>query len=235
MNKNMLTRTALILTFLVLFCSFSPSVLSVRTIHLAGLIIDAADLSPVKSAQIYDAENHLLGSSDEKGYYNIAIAYAKTGEMIFSLKIKKQGFQNFTQNEHWGNLADPENIMYFGLKRSHTASRSFSAFADGPIKGPLSYETVAEHFGKVKKQKVFNDKLAAAKAGNQDVLVRVDNQFYIVDENGWILINSDKDLISINDKKLISADKLNSTIKRSSVKGMSPVDKKDAKFVIYTR
>lgn len=91
------------------------------------------------------------------------------------------------------------------------------------------------HFGKVKKQKVFNDKLEKAKAGNQDILVKIDDQFCIVDKTGWILINSDKDLISINDDQKITVGELNSTLKRRDTKGMTPLDKKETKFVIYTK
>jgi hypothetical protein len=56
-----------------------------------------------------------------------------------------------------------------------------------------------------------------------------------VDSNGWIALNSDKDLVSIDNKQVVSADKLNSIVKRKNIKGMTPVDSKDAKFLIRTK
>jgi len=89
--------------------------------------------------------------------------------------------------------------------------------------------------GKNKYDKLVNSELSAAKAGNQDVLVKVDNKFYMVDETGWIVISSDKDSILINKKQLVIADQLNGTIKRKDIKWMTPLNAKNTKFAVYTK
>jgi hypothetical protein len=239
MKKPAAIRSALIIAFII--SSFSVAFATKtnstdRTIELAGLVVNAKDLSPVEAAKIYDADNNLLGSTDKNGYYHIHFGYSKTGELYFKLKIVKDGFQSFTQSEHWGNLNDPKNVMYFGLRANHAAAGSFASFADNRSSvSDLSYSNVLNHFSKVRGEKEFNDQLADAKAGNEKVLVLISGKFYIVDNNGWIQINSDKDAILINDKQVLVADQLNANIKRKDVKWMSPVDSKQAKFAIHTR
>jgi hypothetical protein len=234
MKKPNIIRAALLAAFLVSLVSFSFASprLPERVISLAGLVVNAQTLSPIESAQIFDAEGHKLGTTDKNGYYKIRFNADKPGEIHFELKIEKQGFQSFTQNEHWGDLGDTQTIMYFGLKASNAKSKSFSSFGDNH---DLSYANVLAHFDKVRHEREFDGKLEAAKTGNQHVLVQIDGKCYIVDNSGWIQLNSDKDLVSIDNKKVVSADKLNDLVKRKDVSGMTPVESKEAKFLIHTR
>ena len=239
MSKHILVKSSLIIAIILSLSSFSLVLaenFNKRSINLAGLVVDGGTLLPVEGAKIYDAQGNALGTTDKNGYYNITINYTKSGEMYFQVKIVKQGFQRFVQHEHWGNLGDTKNIMYFGLKALHSNIKSFATFADGPLNNDaLGYDNVLHQFSKVKEQKAFNDKLSNAKSGNEDVFVRIDDQLYIADNTGWIHINSEKDLISINDQQMLTADKLNSRIKRKDIKGMTPLDKKEAKFAVYTK
>jgi hypothetical protein len=239
MSKHIVIKPALVILLITALTSFSfasKKTPATRAINLAGLIFDAGTMAPVGAAKIYDGDGNLLGVTDSKGYYNVTINYVKSGEMYFKVKIEKQDFQSFEHNEHWGNLGDTKTIMYFGLKESHSNAKPFSSFAGNtPIRDDLSYENVLHHFEKVKLEKQFNDKLAGSKAGNENVLIKIDDQLYIVDSTGWIKIDSEKDLISIDGERVLTADKLNSTIKRKDVKGMTPLDSKEAKFAIYTK
>lgn len=239
MNRFIIAKSGLLIALIIIFSSFSfasKKKAGIRNIDLAGLVVSAQTLSPIESAKIYDSDGNLLGATDKNGYYNVRISYGKSGEMYFKMKIVKEGFHDFVQNEHWGDLGDTKKIMYFGLKPSHSKISSFSAFGDsGSNSNDLSYDGVISHFDKVKAQKEFNNKLENAKAGNENVLLQIDGSFYIVDNSGWIKLNADDDLISINDKQMLTADKLNSTIKRKDVRWMTPLDKKEAKFAIYTK
>jgi hypothetical protein len=239
MNRFIVAKSRLLITLIIIFSAFSfasKKKVGIRNIDLAGLVVNAQTLSPIESAKIYDSDGKLLGTTDKNGYYNVRISYGKSGEMYFKVKIVKEGFHDFVQNEHWGDLGDTRKIMYFGLKASHSNVSSFSTFGDsGSNSNDLSYDGVISHFDKVKAQKDFNDKLENVKAGNEDVLVQIDGSFYIVDNSGWIKLNTDKDLVSVDDRQMLTADKLNSSIKRKDVKWMTPLDKKGAKFAIYTR
>lgn len=209
-----------------------------RNINIAGLVVNTQTLLPIESAKIYDSANNLLGTTDEKGYFNISIKTydTKANELFFKLKVEKQGFRLFSDREHWANF-DRNSIMYFGLSASKHEAKSFSKlvynFNDDR---KLSYDNVLAHFKEVRLEKEFKDKLETVKSGNENVLVQIDKQLYIVNRNGWIRINSGNDLISVNSKQVLTADKLNATFKRKNIKSMTPLDsKEEAKFAIYTR
>jgi hypothetical protein len=191
-------------------------------------------LTPLEGAKIYDSENKLLGTTDKNGYYKVKIIYQKEGAISFKFRVSKDGFIDIVQRENWGDLPGGDNtIRYYGLKETNNPIDE--SFASPLFSGNLNYEDVVLGFKKVKKEREFNAKLNLAKQGNENILLLIDGKFYIVDKTGWIQITSDKDLISIDGKQIISADKLNSTLKRKKVKWMTPIQSQDAKFAIHTK
>jgi len=204
----------------------------VRNIDIAGLVVDAQTLLPVNRAAIYDAQNKVLGTSNAKGYYKIQLIYKQSGSLNFRLKIVKRGFVTFHQHENWADQpGDTRGLFYFGLKKVRSRAASFSSLQHGD----LDYDNVYAGFAKVRNERAFYNKLAAAKAGNQKVLLRIDTGLYIVDKTGGIKINSEKDIIALNGRQLVTAGQLNALIKRRDIKGMTPVAGKEEKFAIDTR
>ncbi|MBD1385240.1 hypothetical protein IDJ75_08105 [Mucilaginibacter rigui] len=235
-----LTAAKLILTiaFTVLLSTLSfvsAKTPEVRDINIAGLVFNSETLSPIDSAAIYDSGNNILGTTDKNGYFKITIRYNNPGEIYFGLRVVKHGFQKFIRREHWGNLSgNISTIMYFGLNSS--ANKAFSSSPNSIANSnDLSYDNVLRNFDKVKEEKTFNDKLAKAKADNQDVFIPIDNQFYLVNNTGWIKLTSETDLVAIDKKNTIAANKLNTVIKRSSIKWMTPVSGKAEKFAVHTK
>jgi len=237
MNKFLITK----LSFVAILLFFTPALLlasthnrMTRNINIAGLVVDSKTLLPIEAAGIYWTDETLLGKTDVRGYFKISLSFMADGEMRFKLKIIKKGYNNIMQSEHWGNLpGDTKALMYFGLDKG-SGSNSFSKLVNKVI-GDLDYHITLEHFDQVKIARTFDNKLSAAKAGNQDVLVKVDDKPYIVNETGWIAISSDKDSILINKKQLVIADKINGIVKRKSIKWMTPLDAKNTKLAIYTK
>lgn len=239
MNKFLILRFSLvallsILTVTQLFAKKRDGI--TRNINIAGLVVDSKTMQPIESAEIYGTNEQLLGKTDAKGYYYITLNFSADGEMKFKLKISKKGYNNIIQSEHWGNLSNGiKALMYFGLDKTGTsASNSFSKLVNNSVTD-LGYGNVLKNFDSVKTGKTFDDKLSEAKAGNQDVLIKIDNKLYIIDKTGWIAISSAKDSILINKKQLIIADQLNSTIKRKDIKSMTPLNAKNTRFAIYTK
>jgi len=234
--NNFFKNTILIILITSLILSFSFAEkrnLDIRKIGIAGLVVNAQTLLPVENAEIHDINNKLIGTTDPKGYFNITIDYLESGEVIFKLKIISKGYQTFTEYDHWGDMkTNTKKVMYFGLKPSKSNADPFSLFGSTD---ETAYKNVLNGFDEVKAEKKFNDELTAAKKGNENTLVKIDGRFYIVDNGGWIMLNTDKDSIYLNDKELIMADKLNTTIKRNKIRGMSPIGTKSTKFVIYTK
>ena len=229
------------MSFVAILLFFIPALLlantynrMTRNIDIAGLVVDSKTLLPIEGAGIFGADEKLLGKTDVRGYFKISLSFMADGEMRFKLKIIKKGYNNIMQSEHWGSLpGNTKALMYFGLDKG-SGSNSFSKLVNKAI-GDLDYHNTLEHFDQVKIARTFDNKLSAAKAGNQDVLVKVDDKFYIVDETGWIAITSDKDSILINKKQLVIADKINGIVKRKNIKWMTPLDAKNTKFAVYTK
>ncbi len=207
---------------------------TMRNIDIAGVVIDSKTLLSIEDATIYDENDNILASTNQNGYFKAKLNYSKDGEIEFKLKIEKEEYFYFVQQEHWGNLEVKINaIYYFGLQNKHSNSKAFSKLIS--IDGDLSYKAINENFRDIKERVNFKNKVTIAKEGNEDVFFKIDNNFYIINNTGWIKIYSKDDLISINGKKDIPATEINSLIKRKDVKGMTPTDSKKVPFAIYMK
>ena len=204
-----------------------------RSIEIAGLILDTESLLPIEKVEIYDHKNNLISKTDERGYFKIKIDEYGLGEIHFGLALKKKGYVPQIQKEHWGNLTgEVKSTFYFGLQKKGSELPQFSELITNGHN--LSYKGVLKHFPSIKDKVVFNKKLHAAKKGNQLVVITIDNTNYLVNDFGWIKLNSTKDLISINNNKPVPASDLNNVIKRKQITGMTPLKNTNAKYAVYT-
>lgn len=193
-----------------------------RVIHLSGLIVDAQTLAPIASVQLSDDHGHILGSTDGRGYYNIAITYPKPGEIYFQIIAQKKGFKTFTQSEHWGEISSNiKGLFYIGLKSGEFSGKEFSEIS---LYGGSTYEDVFAEFETVKKCRIFESNLTKAKSDNEYAFVHIDSKPYLVNNSSWIELSSKDALISIGGEKVVRAEDINNVIKRSSIKKMTPVE-----------
>lgn len=204
---------------------------NMRTINIAGLVVDSENLSPILGANIYDNESEkLLTNTNENGYFKFELDVNKEGEIDFSLKINEEEYETLIQKEHWGDLpGNHKTVYYFGLK--HKESKPFSELSSSG--NGTSYEMVLAGFENVKEKVNFKRKMQQAREGNQDVIIEVEGSHYIVSDSGWIKLKSKEELISINGNKVVTGEKLNSLIKRNSITGMSPSDSENMDYIIY--
>ncbi|ANI88723.1 hypothetical protein A9P82_05155 [Arachidicoccus ginsenosidimutans] len=197
-----------------------------RQINLAGLVVDAETKTGIAFAKIYDNKNHFLGESDKNGYFKISIDYNKEGEIQFALNLSASGYKKFRDKEHWGDLRNPKTCIYFGLQKIGSHAEAFSQLGNND---DLNYETVSTEFSNLKKeidaQDLLKEKIAKAQKGNENVLINIGNDLYLTDNSGWIKINSLNDVIAVNENQYVTADQINSVIKRKDIKFMSPLDK----------
>ncbi|MEO7119477.1 MAG: hypothetical protein ABIY62_00185 [Ginsengibacter sp.] len=225
------------LLFVISFFSFINIKNIPRNIHLAGLVVDANTLEPVKSANIYSSTNQLLGTTNNNGYYDISFKANDYGQIEFTIRINKTKYKTFVDKERWGDLQGQISfILYFGISPINSDIGTFSTFPNEKIQGEnLSFESVMKSFEDIKSEKKFDDQLSALKKGNENSFFKNSNQSYIVSNSGWIKIKSDTENISVDNIKVIPANELNSSIKRSDIKGMTPVESNEATVLINTK
>ena len=207
---------------------------SKRSVKLAGLILDSENLAPLKNVEIRDGEGNLISKSNNKGYYEARFDNLnQEGEIIFEFSLSKDGYQLLPQKEHWGNLRGSiESLVYFGLRKNGSSAPEFSDFVSR-AKNP-SYESILERFPEVKSRFEIRKKIAEAKKGNQLIYFEINDTHYLASNTGLINVNSKDDPILINDQQIVKASKLNRTIKRNEITGMTPLSKGKALYAIYT-
>ena len=236
---KLIKTTALGLLMLLTQMTFAQNKSDMRTINLAGIVVDAENLTPVADANVYNLfSGELLTKTDEKGYFQSKIKISPTGEIDFGFKIEGENHIALSHKEHWGPWpGDREAVYYIGLKDPNGKSPAFSELSASG--SGTSYESAMEGLNFVKekldKKISFNKKMKLALAGNQDSFIEVDGNYYIVSNTGWIKINSDQDLISVNNNELIKAAKMNTFLERKDIGNMSTTASKETAAVVYTR
>ncbi len=202
-----------------------------RVVEIAGLVIDAGNLNALENAKLYDEKGLLIATTDSRGYFKGNIEYPDNGAIHFKIKVQKSGYQSFVQTENWGNLGN--NIRcayYFGITKNDSKPFSEMSFTKD-----LSIDSVIAGLIKVKEKTYFSKKIETAKKDNQQVFFKIDSEYYLINDGGWLKIASPDDLISIDKNRIVKASEINSLIKRKQIKGMSPSELKEYSYEIYTK
>ena len=203
------------------------------SISIAGLIVDSKTLLPIPDAIIYDEENKQLGVADANGFFNIKIDLVANDDINFKLIVRKNGYTSYTQKEHWANLSsDLYATYYFGMQNASSKSNAFSEFIIN--NSADSYDEVKDGFTEIKEKIDFENKIENAKTGNDNLFFEIEKNYYLISEAGWLKLTSLNDFVLINGKKSTPANEINSYVKRSSVKKMTPVENKDIPFEVFT-
>ena len=207
--------------------------LSPRSIELAGLVVDSETLLPLENATILGTDGQILSKTDNRGYYTVELEVTNPGEIYFDFSVAKEGYNSIAQKEHWGNLqGNISSAMYFAMRQKRSSAKELSSLVTNPKN--LDYETILTSYNQVKEGFEFHKKMDEAKRGNQNVFMQVKGQYYLVSDS-WIKLNSKDDLVLVDGKTILPAFKLNKTIKRNQITGMTPLEAgQGAGFAIYT-
>jgi hypothetical protein len=193
-------------------------------------VVDSETMMPVVAAEVFDDNNKLLGKTDSKGFFKISFDVESEGEIYFKLFVKKEGYKNFSQQEHWGDLQGDIGASYcFGLRKNGSNSESFSEL----LPKNTSYDDLKDELVTIQQERDFEKKIEAAKRNNNNIFFKIDNDYYLINNSGWIKLNSENDKVLINGNKIYIASEINSHVKRSTVKGMTPIKSEKADFEVY--
>jgi hypothetical protein len=227
--------------FKALYASFCISIFVTiptfanRSIHLAGIVMDANNLKPLNAAKIFDENNHFLGATNEIGFFELTVSTQDKGEIHFELKIKKDGYETFSQKEHWGDFSENMHASYyFGIKNKALPSgKSFGELV--MTEKGQNYTEVLKAFESVNDKLNFEKRIELAKANNQKVWFEIATKYYLISNTGWIEIPSEDTKVLINNEKSILAKDLNSKIKRNSIKHMTTLSNSENKVALLTK
>jgi hypothetical protein len=225
---------ALIASFCVSIIVAVPT-FAKRSIYLTGIVMDANNLKPLNAAKIFDENNHFLGTTNENGFFDLIVSTQDKGEIHFELKIKKDGYETFSQKEHWGDLSENMHASYyFGIKNKALPSgKSFGELV--MTEKGQNYTEVLKAFESVNDKLNFEKRIELAKANNQKVWFEIATKYYIISSTGWIEIPSEDTKVLINNEKSILAKDLNSEIKRNSIKHMTTLSNSENKVALFTK
>lgn len=228
-----------IFKFLILSITFNflttLSFGSKRIIQASGIIIDSGNFKALENVKLFDGEDKLLGISDANGYFSLSFETHDKGEINFKLKLKKEGYETFVQKEHWGDLDGMLiSTFYFGMKnRKSKASKAFSEL--NPNNKDTDYETLKNGVVKIVEKSNFEKVLEGLKSNNEKVYFMINNQHFIVNNTGWIELQSDQATVLVDRNKKVLVKDLNTWTKRSSIKYMSSTNNANTPVEIFTK
>lgn len=206
-----------------------------RTVHIAGIITDAASFSPLDNAKVYDDKGSFIASTDATGYFNGTFRIAAEEEVRFRIKIEKKGYFSFVQTEHWADSGNSVSGMYYiGMKAVKSAA-GIKAFSEMKPGMDLSYESTYEGLQHIKDKIRIESTLETAKAGNQHIFFTVNGSYYLMNDTGWLKLNSPDELVSIDGQQPVKASAINPLLTRKQIKRMSPSESKEYKYEIFLR
>lgn len=222
---------------LILFIVFFANQASAQTdgkasAEVAGLILNAETLKPVEGAVIIDEKGTEVTSTNSSGYFRASLPRKAGEEVRFSFTVKKDGYESFTQTEHWGVMPTVTAAFFIGLKDKKSATEDFSEMTAGIP--DLSFGTVMDLYATIKANIDFEKNISSARKGNEKVFFEIDGAFYIINDWGWIKLKTRTDKILIDKSRVASAEELNSILKRKNISGMSPIASELASFEINT-
>lgn len=88
-----------------------------RKINIGGVIIDSKTKQPIANADIIDENNDVIASTNDEGYFFVTLETPEKGEINFSFLVKKKGYREFVQKEHWADLKNSGGIYYMGIRK----------------------------------------------------------------------------------------------------------------------
>ncbi|PUB34546.1 hypothetical protein C8J95_102210 [Elizabethkingia sp. YR214] len=229
MNKLIYILISILATLFAFKIYAAERTAQYRDVELAGIVVDSQSLSPLEKVTILDNNNNKIGETDTNGYFKVKFAVNKTGEVVFKIKLEKSGYQSFTQNDHWGNLANPSGNFCFGMKKNNTKGEAFSKI----LGRNLTYAYAKDSVEKIKENRKADDIVNSAKKGNDNLILTIGGEKYLVTNFNYFKLESKDKYIMVNDV-IQPIEGLNNTLKRSNIKNLSRLGGKEAQFDLTT-
>lgn len=203
-------------------------------INVAGIVFDSKTLLPLQNVSIYDERGEYVAKTDANGYFTgKLLGYRSNNSIKFKIKLEKKGYLNFTQTENWADSQKAQiNVnYYFGIKKTGESSEveSFSQFF---LSKENSFKSVSNNLKSVLEKIDFKNAINNLRKDNQNSFFEFNNSYYLISDTGWIKLDSSKIFINIDSKK-ITAEDINSNLKRSEIKDILHTENGEIRIVTY--
>lgn len=194
-----------------------------ETIMLPGVIIDARSHAAVGQVAVMFADS-VVAMTDAAGYFQAEIAAFLNNEPLLFV-VKKDGYEDFKQQERWHPMNFRKGIsMVVGMRRLDDVD--VVSFADA-APGILSEKGITERLRPVLITIDFDKGLEQLKDGNDQILFSYRDEYYILSNTSWLKPRSLTDTVIINNNQKVEVQDIDKYIKRSQIKGMTPDKKTD--------
>ena len=183
MMKNIKILFTLLSLTLVSICGYAMQQQDLEKVTLSGIIFDKVTFLPIPQAEIIDHNHKVIGISDDRGYFQVQVGSKNKSNFAFELEIRKENYLTLHQIENWGkDLKQKSPVMYFGLVNKAHKAKDYSELK--LVNTTVNYKEVEDYFkDKVIKNIELENSIALAKKDNSDVLLVVDNQYFLVNFN----------------------------------------------------
>ncbi|WP_086978943.1 hypothetical protein [Elizabethkingia miricola] len=229
MNKLIYILISILATIFAFKIYAAERAVQYRDMELAGIVVDSQSLSPIEKVSILDNNNKKIGETDSNGYFKVKFTVNKTGEVLFKIKLEKNGYKSFTQNDHWSNLANPSGSFCFGMKKNNTEGEAFSKI----LGRNLTYTYAKASVEQIKENRKADGIVNSAKKGNDNLILTINGEKYLVTNFNYFKQGSKDKYIMVNDI-IQPIEGLNNTLKRSNIKNLSRLGGKEAQFDLTT-
>lgn len=187
-----------------------------RIVELSGVVVDSKSMQGLANVEVLDQENKKIGETDAKGYFAVKVPTNKKGDALFSVKLKKEGYNSFVQEEHWGDLDTLSGSFYFGMQKEGSGSLAFSKL----LGNQKSYDGLQEAINHIKVEQDLLAKLQNLTKDNDDVLVKMGNDNYLVSKFNYFKLQAGDQHIYVNNK-VVSIEEINKIVSRHNIKNLS--------------
>lgn len=124
-----------------------------KNVYLSGIVVDVETFKPLPGVKIYLEEKNITVTTDANGYYFLKVPY-ENEPLKFSMLLTHEGYNEFHQQENWGNFysdhvkkAFGNTYEFFGLGKVSRGEYGFSGIGgNAPTVAELNYKETMRRF-----------------------------------------------------------------------------------------
>lgn len=135
-----------------------------RNVNLSGIVVDVETFKPLPGVKIHLKEKNITVTTDANGYYFLKVPY-ENEPLKFSMHLTREGYNEFHQQENWGNFYEDHvkrsfgnTYEFFGLGKVSRSQYGFSGIGgNATTVAELNYAETVRRFQKYIREQATDD------------------------------------------------------------------------------